>query len=134
MLESGKPLPIVKESVKKEISKKVIITVGGAEDLLALNLEASEYSLFDLQNVFRQWSGQLTKSGEKVYQPIELRSLYNHYFNIDIQSRHHSAVSDDKATMRIFREVYTSLALKKNPVAWDYDRCDGEFDDIKTMK
>ncbi|OXA46050.1 RNA exonuclease 4 [Folsomia candida] len=133
VLEKGRELSAVKEQTESIIEGKVVVTAGGASDLLSLGLVPSDYELFDIQTVFRKWSGQFTKAGDKVYQPINLRSLYFHYFGEDIQSGIHSSLTDARATMRLFQEIYLPLALAKNPFSRSYEIEDGEFDNIKKI-
>jgi hypothetical protein len=134
MLSDGKPLSEVKQSVSNLFKDKVVITVGGATDFMSLGLDPSEFEIFDLHTVFKKWNGDYNNSGEKVLQPISLRSIYYHYFKEDIQEGRHSALTDARATMKIFTDIYQKLALSKNPYTWSYELEDGEFDEIMRMK
>lgn len=133
MLECGLPLERVKERVAAILEGKLVVSYAGEGDFLALSLCPTDFDHFDTQSFFRKFNGQRTRSGEKVYQPINLRSIYHHYFKKDIQEGKHSAIIDAKCTMEIFRKTYIPLARTNNFVDRK-TKLDGEFDGIQKMK
>ena len=103
-----------------------MITCNGAADFRALGLPdyAKEFDVFDLHSHFRKPSRAITSGGfidESDTQPIGLRSLYFHYYKIDMQHGVHSARRDAEATLELFIEQYTKKEKLKNVASREND-------------
>lgn len=77
-----------------------------------LELSTTQFDSYDIQ---LYWTEKiLNDHGVFVTQPIGLRHIYHHYYGVDIQSGAHSAETDAKATMKLFREKYIKECKEKN--------------------
>jgi hypothetical protein len=124
----GKDFETVKAEVEDILKDKLVVVCGGANDFTCLNIPISNLrKTFDIHDFYKKRTGQFTKAGTEVRQPIGLRSLYKHFFGVDIQPGHHSANVDAKATMAMFHK-YVDL---KNQI----DQLDIQtlLDDIPTL-
>jgi len=131
-LKNGKPLDEVQNQFMEVVTDKLIISYAGTGDFQALELVTGDFTHFDLSRYFQKWNGQLTKGGEKVYQPIGLRSVYWHFFKKDIQDGVHSATKDAIATLELF-EIYKIRKTKNMDFPYMRDK-DDEFNEIVTKK
>jgi len=95
--------------VSEILKEKLVVTVAGAGDFAALNIPICNYDTFDLQWYFQKPSSQLDrKTGQTVYQPIGLQSLYSYFFTAEtgkaIQEKFHSPIEDAIAHMEMFHK------------------------------
>jgi len=110
--------------VSELLKNKLVITVAGAGDFAALDLPISEFDTFDLLWTFQKKSDQFCKkTGERVYHPVGLQSLHNHFISKTtgkpIQQGFHRADEDAIANMEVF-QVYTQI--KKTRLAHRKDK------------
>lgn len=133
-LEDGEPIENVRMEVEKYITMNYLfIMSGGAADFLSLDIPPSTVNFWNLQQHWTKQNGQYTKLGEKVMQGIGLRSLYYHYFNVDLHAGQHSAEKDALATMKLFREVYVKIKTTDLD-SRTHKNVNDEFSIIKTIR
>jgi DNA polymerase III epsilon subunit-like protein len=89
---------------------KLIITCGHQNDFRALSLETSEYNIFDLQDIY--WCRNYNKNGIVIPERVGLARLYYKFFGTNPHLGIHSASTDAKYTMKIFREKYIKSDLR----------------------
>lgn len=111
-----KPIENVMEEVSNHLSNKLVLTYSGATDFESLSLNAGDFDHYDLAEYYKR--PKLNKYGEDVGEKISLRSLCAHFFQDDIQSGTHSPFKDARATMKLFRKVYTSTNLETEDRAY----------------
>ena len=113
--------------VEKIIEGKVVVTVAGTGDFNSLELSIGDYETFDLHTHF--YKMPIDGNGVVVRQPIGLKKIYNHYFPNDtsFQKNIHSPVEDARATMKIFREVYTKIKVTNIASKTNFDPFPDDF-------
>jgi DNA polymerase III alpha subunit (gram-positive type) len=130
MLEDGEDFNKVRDQLRAILTDQLVVTHGGIHDFKCMDLIPAEFDSFDLQSVFQKWNLQFDNLGQKVYNPIGLRRLCKHFFNVDIQDGVHSADRDAIYTMRLF-QVYTSMAKAENlNNRHDFTKFRGKFDHV----
>ena len=113
------------------LKDKVVVGSGCEADFRCLDLVISNYDVFNLGDHWNKWAGQTTKLGQKVYQDIGLRSLYYHYFDVDLHQGVHSAEIDALATMELFHKY---LNIKTSNLASRFHDNFDDFDNICILK
>ncbi len=109
----GRPFNEVQQKVIDIIEgkeDKLIITCGHENDFNALNLQISEYNIFELQDMY--WCRIYNRNGDVIPEPVGLARLYYKFFGINPQMCTHSATTDAQYTMEIFREKYIKSDLR----------------------
>jgi hypothetical protein len=131
-LVNGIELEKMKKLLTEKFENSLIITQAGYKDFTSFELSPGDFDTFDLQSKFLQQSG-VDKHGFPVMQPISLKRLVLHFFNVDIQSGEHSASIDARYTMKLFH-VYQKLA-KGNGMKNRSDTFDiSQFENIPKLK
>lgn len=128
-LEKGKDIEQVKVELDKVLRGKLVITVAGAGDFLALDLPISDYDVFDLHQHWQKWTGTYTKTGVPNFQPISMKSLYAYYKGKEIQDGVHDAIQDCVYTLELFL-VYTTIK-KTDVTSRNHNHDIDDFSDIK---
>lgn len=99
----GKDAEQVKEDLDSVLRGKLVITVAGAGDFLALDLPMSDYDVFDLHQHWKKWNGTYTKTGEPNFQSISMKTLYHKYKGEKIQDGVHDAIQGCIYTLELFK-------------------------------
>jgi hypothetical protein len=103
----------VRETVKKLIAGKLIVTVGGDKDFESLGLSSYDFETFDLQDHF--FVSKENANGVKVREPHSLRSLSSFFLKYNPQQGRHESEADALSTMRLFK-IYCMLKIKDDPL------------------
>lgn len=134
VLEDGQPIEIIRNEVKNYLQGKLVLTVNGQSDFESLGLRLADFEVFEFHNFWKKWTGGYSKKeNKKVYQPISLMRLYQHYFHKTIQQGQHSATEDALATIELFRGAYIPYMTEMNNSGNKYlsDEQQDDFDYIK---
>lgn len=104
-----------RETVRKLLKGKLVVTVGGDKDFASLGLDTWDFETFDLQDHF--FATKSTPKGE-IREPLSLRSLSLFYLGYNPQEHFHDSAADALATMRIFK-LYCDLKTTEDPMNVD---------------
>jgi len=129
-LINGRPLSQVKELVHEILQDKLVVVCNGVKDFLCLGLDISEYQTFEIQKIFRKWNQSYTRTGEKVYQPVALKTLAQEYFSVNIQTEAHDAAIDAFYTLKLFKDVCIPFMVKKEMFSPYDEFTSTDFDEI----
>lgn len=110
---SSKTLPTeeeVRKQVEAKLSGKLVVTVGGGGDFLALGLEMADFDVFDLQSHF--FNEKENEHGISVREGHSLRSLSAYYLK-EGQGSRHTSLKDALMTMELFK-IYKQVKIDED--------------------
>lgn len=115
-------LETVRETMKRKLEGKLIITVGGRGDFESLGLEMANYDCFDLQQHF--FVRKFNEYEMPIREGHSLRSLAKFFLGRSPQEKEHSSFQDALATIQLF-EKYKEIKMKDDPA-----NCDMRFNSL----
>lgn len=97
-LANGQPLSWIQDQIRKHKDKLILVCGNEYNDFGSLELSLADFSVFNIQKLFRRPEGNI--------QPIGLAALAEVFLNQVIQKDKHCPTIDAKATIDLYIECY----------------------------